>query len=93
MKIFKTHLTVTVLLLLFIACGIHPGQETTTANNNINVEKTTEKPWMLGPFTRPVDAKPIIKMDANTTFNDPITGKEVAWQSKATFNPAAIVKK
>ncbi len=91
MKIFKTRLTVTFLLLLCIACGMHPGQEVKTVNSVDSVQKTTEKPWMLGPFLRPSDAQPIIKRNPNSTFNDPITGTEVAWQSKATFNPAAIV--
>ncbi|MBN3583288.1 pesticidal protein Cry15Aa [Algoriphagus aestuarii] len=51
-----------------------------------------QKPWMLGPFVRPEDAKPIIAPQANTTFQDPMTGKTVAWESMATFNPAAVVK-
>lgn len=51
-----------------------------------------QKPWMLGPFARPEEAKPIIEPQANTTFQDPMTGKTVAWESMATFNPAAVVK-
>ncbi len=47
---------------------------------------------MLGPFERPENAQPILSKDTTTTFNDPMTGKEVIWQSIATFNPAAIVK-
>ncbi|MCL6266855.1 glycoside hydrolase family 130 protein [Flagellimonas myxillae] len=51
-----------------------------------------EKPWMLGPFERPIEAKPIIQKNLETLFKDPITGLEVHWESMATFNPAAIVK-
>ncbi|MBN3518451.1 pesticidal protein Cry15Aa [Algoriphagus lutimaris] len=51
-----------------------------------------QKAWMLGPFVRPVDAKPIIAPQSTTTFQDPMTGKTVAWESMATFNPAAVVK-
>jgi predicted GH43/DUF377 family glycosyl hydrolase len=51
-----------------------------------------EKPWMLGPFERLPDARPIIQKDSTTTFRDPMTGNTVAWESMATFNPAAIVK-
>ena len=51
-----------------------------------------EKPWMLGPFERLPDARPIIQKDSTTTFQDPMTGNTVAWESMATFNPAAIVK-
>lgn len=51
-----------------------------------------EKPWMLGPFQRPLEAQPIISPQTQTVFKDPMTGKTVAWESMATFNPAAIVK-
>lgn len=47
---------------------------------------------MLGPFERPENAKPIIQSDSSAVFDDPMSGKEVAWQSMATFNPAAVVK-
>jgi predicted GH43/DUF377 family glycosyl hydrolase len=47
---------------------------------------------MLGPFERPDDAKPVIHRDTTTFFSDPMSGEDVAWQSKATFNPAAVVK-
>ncbi len=51
-----------------------------------------EKPWMLGPFQRPNSASPIISPISSTTFQDPMSGRLVAWESMATFNPAAIVK-
>ena len=51
-----------------------------------------EKPWMLGPFERLPNAQPIIQRDTTSTFDDPMTGKAVAWESMATFNPAAIVR-
>ena len=51
-----------------------------------------EKPWMLGPFLRPENAQPIIAPTENTSFQDPMSGRLVKWESMATFNPAAIVK-
>ena len=51
-----------------------------------------DKSWMLGPFTRLEEAKPIIAPQSNTSFEDPMTGRTVAWESMATFNPAAIVR-
>lgn len=51
-----------------------------------------EKEWMLGPFERAEDPKPIIEKRETTQFNDPMTGEKVQWESMATFNPAAIVK-
>ena len=51
-----------------------------------------EKPWMLGAFERLPNAQPIIQKDSLSRFKDPMTGEVVAWESMATFNPAAIVK-
>ncbi|MEN2283264.1 glycoside hydrolase family 130 protein [Algoriphagus sp. SE2] len=51
-----------------------------------------EKTWTFGPFLRQVDAEPIISPKANTIFKDPMSGKDVSWESMATFNPAAIIK-
>ncbi len=83
MRLSKLKLSA-VLLLLFIACKTNSHEKVISEN--------TEKPWMLGPFTRPKNAQPIIQRDTSTIFRDPMSGREVAWQSKATFNPAAIVK-
>lgn len=55
-------------------------------------QEKLEKEWMMGPFERFEDAKPIIQKDSLTTFKDPMTDKEIRWESMATFNPAAIVK-
>lgn len=55
-------------------------------------QEELEKEWMLGPFERFEDAKPIIQKDSLSEFDDPMTGKVINWESMATFNPAAIVK-
>lgn len=51
-----------------------------------------EKSWMLGPFERAKNQQAIIVPSDSTSFEDPMTGRVVLWQSMATFNPAAIVK-
>ncbi len=51
-----------------------------------------EKSWILGPFKRAAVPKPIISPITTTSFEDPMSGKTVFWESMATFNPAAIVK-
>jgi beta-1,2-mannosidase len=51
-----------------------------------------EKSWMMGPFVRAEGQMPILEPTDETSFMDPMTGKEVSWESMATFNPAAIVK-
>lgn len=55
-------------------------------------QETKEKDWMLGPFQRFTQGKPILEKDQESTFDDPMTGKVVNWESMATFNPAAIVR-
>lgn len=88
MKIFKKLTAALFFLSLFVACRDTPTATVTTENSTALVEK----PWMLGPFNRPENAKPIIQSNPSTIFNDPMSGNEVAWESKATFNPAAVVK-
>ena len=56
------------------------------------LSQPSQKSWTLGPFERLPDAQPIIHRDSTTTFEDPMTGETVAWESMATFNPAAIVR-
>ena len=48
--------------------------------------------WALGPFTRPVDAQPVIRPNPDSVFDCPLTGKPVNWEKLHTFNPAAVVK-
>jgi len=48
--------------------------------------------WALGPFSRPASGNPIVAPDPAATFNCPVTGQPVAWESLHTFNPAAAVK-
>ena len=52
----------------------------------------TETSWQIGPFIRPVD-KPVISPRDDTTFECPMSGKVVKWESSDTFNPAAVVYK
>lgn len=47
--------------------------------------------WELGPFYR-ASENPIIAPSSESVFHCPIHGKEVFWEKKNTFNPAAIVR-
>lgn len=71
------------IALLFLVC---------TSSIQMAGQEKKEKDWMLGPFQRFTDGKPIISKDTHSTFNDPMTNRVVNWESMATFNPAAIVK-
>lgn len=48
--------------------------------------------WAIGPFLRPDPARPLLRPDSQAVFKDPMSGKQVHWQSGAAFNPAATVK-
>jgi beta-1,2-mannosidase len=48
--------------------------------------------WMLGPFTRPENAQPVITARPESSFTDPILDKPVHWEALHTFNPAAVVR-
>jgi beta-1,2-mannosidase len=60
----------------------------------VNHAQSNEAPqaWMLGPFTRPENAQPVITARPESVFTDPILGKPVHWEALHTFNPAAIVR-
>ena len=50
-----------------------------------------EKPWMLGSFTKLDSVNPILT-PGDLKFKDPILKKQVAWEEKYVFNPAAVVR-
>ena len=56
------------------------------------VNAQTLPSWSIGPFTRPANAQPVISPNKDSTFNCPMRGKTIHWETNHTFNPAAIVK-
>lgn len=48
-------------------------------------------PWALGPFVRPDNAQPVIRPNAASRFNCPLSREAVAWEARHAFNPAAVV--
>lgn len=47
--------------------------------------------WGLGPFVRPVAAKPVITPNPDSVFDCPMRQRPVKWEARHTFNPAAAV--
>lgn len=47
--------------------------------------------WVIGPWTRASDA-PVIAPNPKSSFDDPVSGRQVHWEALHTFNPAAIVR-
>ncbi len=52
----------------------------------------TEPPWTIGPFTRELRGRPILIPRAETRFICPVARREVNWEEKDVFNPAAVVR-
>src|SRR4051812_506202 len=52
----------------------------------------SRREWMLGPFSKPHDANPVLVPRASSTFRSPMNDSTVRWEEHATFNPAAIVR-
>ena len=49
------------------------------------------KSWMIAPFEKQDAVNPCL-VPGDLKFMDPILGKQVAWEEKYVFNPAAVVK-
>ena len=47
--------------------------------------------WEIGPWTR-ASTEPVIRPNASSVFNDPVSGTPVHWEALHTFNPAAVVR-
>ena len=63
-------------------------------NQTARVEsaKTESRNWELVPFEKVDSMNPILKADSTTLFFDPIWKKQIKWEEKDVFNPAAIVR-
>ncbi|TJZ60427.1 hypothetical protein FAZ15_10495 [Sphingobacterium olei] len=48
--------------------------------------------WALGPFIRPEGANPVISPNPESTFFDPMSKQNIAWEASDVFNPGAVVK-
>ena len=53
---------------------------------------TKEYSWMLGPFEKAAEANPCLVPNAVSRFFCPVQEKELGWEAKDVFNPAAVVK-
>jgi beta-1,2-mannosidase len=48
--------------------------------------------WCLGPFERVPGGKPVLSPNPHATFDCPMRGRPVRWESDHVFNPAAVVR-
>ncbi|MBN1421075.1 MAG: hypothetical protein JXP34_20050 [Planctomycetes bacterium] len=46
--------------------------------------------WDIGPFVK--HKEPVLRPTADSRFRCPIRGKEVRWEERSVYNPAAVVR-
>jgi len=51
-----------------------------------------QESWMFGPFTKVDSINPCLGPLATSHFRCPVRGREVCWEAKDVFNPAAVVR-
>lgn len=83
----RTHCFIlSFLLISFYACN--DSAKTEAANSTAS----SFKRWELVPFVKADSVNPILVADSSTMFFDPIWKKQVKWEEKDVFNPAAVVR-
>jgi beta-1,2-mannosidase len=75
-----------------LAAGFPNHAQHSKAQPKAPAATTKATAWMLGPFTRPENAQPVITARPESVFTDPILDKPVHWEALHTFNPAAVVR-
>jgi predicted GH43/DUF377 family glycosyl hydrolase len=75
-----------------LAAGFPNHAQHSKAQPKAPAATTKAAAWMLGPFTRPENAQPVITARPESVFTDPILDKPVHWEALHTFNPAAVVR-
>ena len=91
-------MVVAVLALLSAACN-NSGSAAGSAGDSAVVgsaavtamDSVTAPSWALLPFTKVDSVNPILT-PGKGRFTDPILHREIAWEEKDVFNPAAVVK-
>lgn len=58
----------------------------------IKCTNAVDQNWFLGPFSRLDSENPILEARMDTSFNCPLQGRAVKWESKDVFNPSAVVR-
>ena len=48
--------------------------------------------WAIGPFARQTTPEPVIKPNADATFENPINHEIVHWEKSWVYNPAAVAR-
>jgi predicted GH43/DUF377 family glycosyl hydrolase len=86
----KRKTTFTAAALFLIACGILSCKSSTESKNETIATKP-DTAWAILPFIKVDSVNPVL-IPGDLTFKCPILKKNVKWEEKDVFNPAAIVR-
>jgi predicted GH43/DUF377 family glycosyl hydrolase len=86
----KRKTTFTAAALFLIACGILSCKSSTESKNETIATKP-DTAWAVLPFIKVDSVNPVL-IPGDLTFKCPILKKNVKWEEKDVFNPAAIVR-
>ncbi len=90
MKQTRFLFTIACSVIMLVSCGDQqPKQEKGTTAEA--AKKDSAQAWMIVPFTKQDAVNPVLK-PSPIVFKDPILNKQVAWEAKDVFNPAAVVR-
>lgn len=78
----------TILLLLLAAAFTRCGERESSTTEPL----TGKTPWGFAGFVKVDSVNPILSPSAESTFNCPISRRQVQWESRNVLNPAAVVK-
>ena len=82
---------VSPIFLLVLFCTACSSLQKSTVPNNSR-DNNPLPAWAFGGFVRPAGTNPVISPNPASQFQDPMTGKLVAWESNDTFNPGATIR-
>ncbi len=80
----KTTLIIVLLTLYIIGCK-------TEKNKTAGIESPADTTWALLPFTKVDSVNPVL-LPGENSFLCPILKRQVRWDEKDVFNPAAVVR-
>ena len=82
--------------LLATAVFVHPVRSQTVPGTPAASPAGTPEPplpsWAIGPFVRQATPEPVIKPNADATFENPINHETVHWEKSWVYNPAAVAR-
>lgn len=79
------------LLATVLLAGIFAACQSSKENAKENLKPATDTTWAILPFNKVDSVNPVL-VPGQLSFVCPIVGREVRWEEKDVFNPAAVVK-